>query len=98
MKALFFIIAVFILIATNPSLEKHQERVGDVVAYCVAKGMGDGLDGKIVRWLQLDKVTGEVTASTVSRVNFLVCSIGMIDDTLVSFGALNCVLVRTDWE
>lgn len=98
MKAILVVIAAFILIATNPSAEAHRSRVADVVASCVAKDMGGGIKGGLGRLLQLHTVAGVATASEVGRVNLLICSIGMIDDTPVSFGILNCVFVRTDWE
>lgn len=98
MKALLLAIVVFILIATNPSAEMHRSRVEDVVASCIARDMGGGIKGGLGRLLQLHTVAGAATAAEVRHVNLLVCSIGMIDDTPVSFGVLNCVLVRKDWK
>ena len=97
MKAILVVIAVFILVATNPSVEVHRSRVADVVASCVARDMGGGLQGGLGRLFQLHTIAGAATASEVGRVNLFVCSIGMIDDTPVSFGILTCVFVRTDW-
>ncbi len=94
MKVLLLIIALFILIATNPSLEMHRNRVADVVAASVARDMGGGIKGGLGRLFQLHTITGAAVAAEVGRVNLLVCSIGMIDDTPVSFGVLNCVFVR----
>ena len=93
MKEMLVVIAAFILIATNPSLERHQARVSEVAASCYAEDMG-----VIGRFIQLHTVAGATIGPLVTRVNLVVCSIGMIDNTPVSLGALNCVLVRTDWE
>lgn len=93
MKEMLVVIAAFILIATNPSLERHQARVSEVAASCYAEDMGP-----IGRFFQLHTVAGRAIGPAVTRVNLVVCSIGMIDNTPVSLGALNCVLVRTDWE
>ena len=89
---LLAIIAVFVLIATNPSLEKHRERIRAAVAEQAEKE-ATGVSGTFVRLFGLTDLAASLAVKGVSRANFIVCSFGMYDDKVISFGALGCVIL-----
>lgn len=93
MKFVLCVSAVFVLIATNPSLEQHRERVrADVAEHLERKATG--LSGAFARFIGVPDFAASTVAMGVSRANLIVCSFGMYDGQIVSFGALGCVVVR----
>lgn len=90
MKTLHILLGLallFILVATNPSREKHRARVFDTAAEQAAREMGDGIGGA-------HKVPGAVAADKLEYVNLFVCSLGRLDGEVVTIGALNCVVLK----
>lgn len=92
MKFILCVIAAFILIAANPSLEQHQDRVRVVLAEKLERE-ATGWSGAITRFFRVPDFTAGMFALGVYRVNLLVCSFGMYDGEVVSFGALGCVII-----
>lgn len=94
MKSLLSIIAIFILVATNPTLERHQKRVSEVWAERLnAQAATGSFFDKLGRWIGATDFAASAVALEVQRGNFLVFSVGLYEGKLVSIGALNCVLV-----
>ena len=93
MKFMLSVIAVFVLIATNPSLEQHRERVRAVIAEQLERE-ATGWSGAFARLMGMPGFAASTVAMGVSRANLIVCSFGMYDGQIVSFGVLGCVVVR----
>ena len=84
---------LFILVATNPSREKHRARVFDAAAEQAAREMGDGIGRAFGELIGAHKVPGAVAADKLEYVNLFVGSFGRIDGKLATVGALNCVAI-----
>ena len=91
-RALLFVFIVFLLIGTNPSLARHQEKVREVAVAESEKELGDGIVGSVAKFVGVADTVGAIVASSVGRVNLVVCSLGTCDGSIVSFGALGCVI------
>ena len=93
MKFWLCVIAVFVLIATNPSLEQHRAKIRVVAAEQVERE-ATGFWGGVARLVGLTDLAASAFALDVYRANLGICSFGMYDGKIVSFGALGCVIVR----
>lgn len=91
MKFVLCVIAVFVLIATNPSLEQHRDRVRVVLAEKLERE-ATGWSGAFARLVGVPGFAASTVALGVYRANMLLCSFGMYDGEVVSFGALGCVI------
>lgn len=91
-KALLYVFIVFLLIGTNPSLGRHREKVREVAIAESEKELGDGIVGTTAKFVGVADTVGAVLASSVERVNLFVCSLGTYEGSVVSFGALGCVV------
>lgn len=97
MQYILAIVAAVVLVFTNPTVEQHQTRIQEVATVAATKVLDEeGILGKLAKLLKVDKVMAGSIASSVERRNLLVCSVGVLDGTFVSFGVLNCVFVRSD--
>lgn len=94
MKILVTIAILAILVATNPSRAKHQERVFAVVSEQASREMGDGVGGAFGQLIGAHKVAGAFVADKLEYVNLFVCSLGRLDGEVVTIGALNCVVLK----
>ena len=92
MKALIWLFVGILLVATNPSLGQHREKVCAVATEASEKELGDGVLGTVAKMGGVADVVGATVASSVKRVNLVVCSLGTLDDSVVSFGLLGCVI------
>ncbi len=93
-KFLFPLLAIFILVATNPSLKQHQERTADVcVERLNARASSGSFFDKLKSWTGINDWAASVVCRSMWRANFLVCSFGVYDQEIISFGVLNCVFV-----
>lgn len=92
MKKLYVAITAIVVMAlTNPSLESHRERVRE---YVVSQASHEsGVFANIGKLLGLQYVAGDVAASATMRVNFCICSVGKIEDSVVSFGVMGFVFI-----
>jgi len=93
MKTVLAIVAIFILIGTNPSLEQHRSRIRAAATEQAERELGDGIGGSLAKFVGVADMTGAFVAAGVGRVNLFVCSFGKYDGKIVSFGALGCVIV-----
>ena len=90
-KSYVAIVVIAIMAFTNPSLECHQERVKE---YLVSQASQEsGFFANIGKLLGLHYVVGDVAASATTRVSYGICSVGKIEDSIVTFGVMGFVFI-----
>ena len=83
---------IVLLVSTNPSEDKHREAVQEASAKAMSEEVSENtLIGGDILGDVVGGIKGYVDAAMLERLNLFVCSFGVVDDEMVSFGILGMV-------